>query len=242
MKIQVLALVALVVFLQGCSTATTAVDSAEELSASLFAPRHYGDAVYRVRLKELRRGGSMGEDEKAFTYDYIDVINANYGAYVAALTSGRAATNIAYDTLNLGLTGGAAVAGATSVKTALAALSTFFQGQKQSVDKNIFNDQAVFALTSVMEVRRTQVLTRIRKKMIEDDYTLGDALIDLDEFYRAGSMQNALQASFLNQAALPSPAPADPDGKVKNGAPGAATSGTASPQPQTVLPASTSPR
>lgn len=187
----------------GCTTMNKAVDASSTLASSLYAPAQYVDQGYRTRLGNLKRSGAMSDGEHAFISDYIDRINQNYNVYVTNLTSGKASTNIVYDSVNLGLTGGAAIATPASVKTGLAALSTFFQGQKQSIDKNLFSDQAIFALTSIMEIRRTEVLGRIRQSLLRTDYTLGSALIDLDEYYRAGTLQNALQASFLNQQRLP---------------------------------------
>lgn len=191
-----------VVAASGCASVEQAKQSASQLSASLYAPKHYMDEDFLARIKKIDRGVPIDSYGRAFVSDYLTQINHNYAVYVTNLTSGKASVNIAYDSLNLGLTGASAIAAPVATKTGLAALSTFFQGQKQSIDKNIFDDKAVFALNSIMELRRTEVLEKIRRSLLNSTYTLGDALLDIDEFYRAGSLQSALQAAFLNQQRL----------------------------------------
>lgn len=218
--------------LSGCGTigtAKTAKEAATGLSQNLFAPPTYIDDDYWIESQKADNYGTTGMTVKgkSVVYRYLSKINENYESYISHLTNGRAATNIAFDSTNLALTGSAAISTVSTVKTGLAALSTFFQGTKQSIDKNLFDDQATFALISVMEVRRTDVLKAIRTKLLRQDYAFGDAMLDLDEYYRAGTLQSALQASFLNQAS-PTPEPAGNTGaadKGNAGATGAASGG-----------------
>ena len=201
----------ILILLCGCQTTKDRIEEASKqirkTGGSLYSPTHYMNDERREALSLLsdELGKPLTTEGKGFTYNAIADINRDYGEYIDLLTVGRAVTNVYYDTLNLGLTGAATAVTPASTKTVLAGLSTFFQGQKQSVDKNIFDDKAIFALTSIMEVRRSQILTAITKKLNSSTYTLGEALIDLDSLYRAGSLQTALQAAFLNQSITPTP-------------------------------------
>ncbi|WP_157269761.1 hypothetical protein [Azohydromonas aeria] len=214
--------------LGGCSSIDKTNQAVSQLGASLYAPRHYMDENYSMRLSGLERGSAIDSKGREFLSDYLNKINYDYAMYVTNLTSGKASLNVTYDSTNLGLTGAAAVVTPVATKTAFAALSTFFQGQKQSIDKNIFDDKAVFALTSIMEIRRTEVLGKIRRSLLNKEYTLGDALLDLDEYYRSGTLQTALQASFLNQQRLDSgqPTSAAPAASAASGTAGAPSSVT----------------
>lgn len=172
---------------------------------SLYSPSHYLTPDRNKELQEISAelGEPLTPRGKAFVYSAIFDINKSYGEYIDVLTAGRASVNVFYDSLNLGLTGAATALNPVGTKTILAGLSTFFQGQKASVDKNIFDDKAIFALSSIMEVRRSQTLTTISTKLKADNnYNLGEALMDLDSLYKAGSLQTALQAAFLNQPAV----------------------------------------
>lgn len=200
-------LIVVLVLLSGCTSVTRFDEKARKLvkqGGSLYSPPHYMPGDGDDRTKELKGlyselGSPLSDDGKSFVYAAIIDINKNYVKYIDVLTAGRAGVNVMYDSLNLALTGAATVATPASTKTALAGLSTFFQGQKQSVDKNLFDDKAIFALTSIMEVRRSQILIILTEKLKSPTYTLGEAVFDLDSLYRAGSLQIALQAAFLNQ-------------------------------------------
>ncbi len=138
---------------------------------------------------------------RSLIYTCLQAINKNYGTYISVLTSDRAALEVGYDSLNLGLSGAATAFTPPLTKTVLSGLSTFFQGQRTSIDKNLFDEKAIFALTSIMEQRRTDVLSEFRKTLVDHPktYTVGDALLDLEDLYRAGTLLAALQASYLNQ-------------------------------------------
>ncbi|RJR15857.1 MAG: hypothetical protein C4581_10890 [Nitrospiraceae bacterium] len=185
----------------GC--ATTRIEKAAKAlgyaGGSLYSPPHYMSEELRTKLSSMNLGEKLDKESKGLVYQCITVINKNYGDYIDVLSQGRAGLNVIYDSVNLGLTGAATAFSPVVTKTILAGLSTFFQGQKKSIDENIFDDKVIFALTSIMEVRRSEVLKIIMKKLDSTTYLLGDALVDLDSLYRAGSLQIALQAAYLNQ-------------------------------------------
>lgn len=238
--------------LTGCSAVSRVDKAYETLSAaggSLYSPPSYmtDERVRNLKVLLPQLGKPLTDDGRSFIYSAIFDINRDYGAYIDVLTGGRAGVNVVYDSLNLGLTGAATAFTPTTTKTVLAGLSTFFQGQKQSIDKNLFDDKAMFALTSIMEVRRLQVLSFISKKLKEDtSYQFGEALIDLDSLYRAGSLQTALQAAFLNQRdpedanvkspPPPPPPPSPPAPPPPSPSPAPVPAPTPAPTPVPVLP------
>lgn len=233
----------LVALTTGCTTARTGLDSIQELGGSLFAPPNYKDAKYYDALGSLKPGAALDDTAASFVYRYLNVIDSNYEKYIAALTSGKAAINVGYDSTTLFLSGAATAFQPATTKTVLSGLSTFFQGQRQSIDKNFFDDRAMFALTAIMEIRRTEVLGALRRELLDEGTKLGDALITLGEYYRAGTLHSALQASYLNQQPAKAGAKTPAEGETQDkGKADKADKPAAEPQPAPRLPATTSVR
>jgi hypothetical protein len=213
--------IALLSLVTGCVSMGKAGEAARKgMSGSLYTPRNYADEEFGRQLRTLQDKGEATLDAPAgrqFVYDQIGVIGRDYQHYVDLLTSGRATLNILYDSTSLGLTGAAAIVSPAGTKSILAAIATFFGGQQKSVDKNLFDEKAIFVLTATTQVRRTKVLEKLRQSLKDyksNGYSFDEALIDVSELYQAGSLQTALQATFVTQVATtetgtpPSPAPA----------------------------------
>ena len=187
--------------LSGCATTSIGrtANALSKAGGSLYSPPYYMTEEVRDKLYSKKLGDPLDSDGRTLIYRCLVDINKNYGNYIDILTMGRAGVNILYDSLTLGLSGASTAFTPNSTKTVLSGLSTFFQGQKVSFDKNLFDDKVIFALTSIMEVRRADALITITRKLASADYLLGEALVDLESLYRAGCLQTALQAAYLNQ-------------------------------------------
>ena len=211
--------------LQGCTTVQTAGESTSQLAGSIYAPPGWDDDI-ATKTAGKNFGAPLDDISRGVIYDYLNKINRDYARYITALSSGHAAINVMYDSTNLALTGAAAISNSNPAKTAFAALSTFFQGQKQSMDKNMFDDKAIFALSSIMEIRRGEVLANIRRSLASKEYTLGEGLLDLNEYYRAGTLESALQAAYLNQQPAATASAQASTQKTSTGSGGTSSAGT----------------
>src|SRR5581483_4477642 len=233
----------------GCASNQSKFDQASDIlrkaGGSIYSPPYYLNEETCSNLPHLTQTDRLLDvqhhDELSQFYGCLGAVNRIYQKYIDALTEGRAVVNVYYDTLNLGLTGAAAVFTPLVTKTALSGLSTFFQGQKQSIDKNIFDDKAVFALTSIMEVRRSAVLLHIRSRLTQADYTMGEALLDVDDLYKAGTLQTSLLASYLNQPGQVQQTQSPAQQQGQHGQAGAAPSVSSVGGGTPPLPASTAP-
>jgi hypothetical protein len=89
----------------------------------------------------------------------------------------------------LGLT----TAGAMTGTAALSGIATGVVGSKEAFDKEILLDQAKNAIHTQMRALRQTVANRIRYGMKQsfDDYPLDSALIDIEEYYNAGTLLGA---------------------------------------------------
>jgi len=103
--------------------------------------------------------------------------------------------NLGTDLSQLALTGATAVVPLKETKTVLSAVSTGIGGAKGSVDKNLFFKQTMDVLLVKMKANRAEVLASIQKNMKDLDtqvYPLTAAILDLEAYYRAGTLPQAL--------------------------------------------------
>jgi hypothetical protein len=110
---------------------------------------------------------------------------------------------IGTDLSQLALTGASSVVPLKETKTVLSAIATGIGGAKGSVDKNLFFKQTMDVLLVKMKANRAEVLTSIQKKMKElgtDVYPLTAAMLDLEAYYRAGTLPQALIAIMEKSA------------------------------------------
>jgi hypothetical protein len=189
--------------------------------ATFFAPAYYGDAAFEKDYNEVKYllGTPIDKDGRAFVAKYIRTIDRNYAAYAVWLSSGRASIDVTYDSVGLATTGLSAISNVLAVKTGLAAIGTFAQGQKQSIDKNYYQGKVIFTLINVMEVSRTDIRGRLRRALQDDKYTVQQALFDLEEYYKAGTIDTALTAASVNTGTVP----ATPQSPASAAAPEAAS-------------------
>lgn len=89
----------------------------------------------------------------------------------------------------LGLT----TAGAMTGTAVLSGIATGIVGSKEAFDKEILVDQAATAIHTKMRALRQTVANRIRYQMTKsfDTYPLHTALLDIEEYYNAGTLLGA---------------------------------------------------
>ncbi len=81
-----------------------------------------------------------------------------------------------------------------AAKAALGAAITGVTGAKVSFDKNAYFAKTLPALVASMQASRKEVLLRIRKglELGDDKYPLTQALVDLEDYYNAGTIPGAI--------------------------------------------------
>lgn len=114
----------------------------------------------------------------------------------------RGRMNIAFDGALLATTGTAAVAGSESVARVLAALATGIAGLRESIDKELFFQQASSALLLLMEADIAEKEAKLRDGMAKGvgEYSLEDGIRDYNTFLLAGQLTDAIMA--LNEEAV----------------------------------------
>jgi hypothetical protein len=95
--------------------------------------------------------------------------------------------------VSLGLTGGATFAAETTANV-LAAAATGVTGTRAAYEKEVLAEKTVVAINTAMHTNRIKVEVRIRRGLQRpiEEYPLGLALSDLEDYYYAGTVLGAL--------------------------------------------------
>lgn len=139
---------------------------------------------------------------KAMSYSEALVVS-RYGSIRERLVSGRALSGVAFDALNLGLTGTVPIVNGERGKTILGALATGFLGLQNSIDKNVFQQQTTGALLSAMDtcVTRQRLVLAERRSLALARYDEYNAYADLVQLYGCTTTAGAVQELTETQAA-----------------------------------------
>ena len=128
-------------------------------------------------------------------YGRINVIDIRYHQFEAQLTGTRNSVSTGADLTVLILNGVGATTGSSAAKTALAAASGGVIGAKSTVSTDLFYEKTMPALVAQMRANRQQALVKIETGLGQtvDEYSLGEALNDVQAYYAAGSLPSAVQ-------------------------------------------------
>jgi hypothetical protein len=145
------------------------------------------DAMPDGPLKAARRN--------AILYEYIWLVDASYDSYEAKFFSGQAYVATAVDFSTMGLNAASAVTGTAALKSVLSVIAGGITGSNASYQKNFFDQQTREVVVGVMRSARLTQLAVIETGMASnsDAYTLQQGLLDVSEYYRAGTVIGALE-------------------------------------------------
>ena len=132
-----------------------------------------------------------------FVTERMYEIDLQYSVYFAKLTTDYQVGNLAGDLAILGLTASSTLAPAVVTKTVLSATSTAVTGAKAAVDKDVLLAQTIQIIQNQMETSRAHIKNNILANLSPTNktlYTYWEALSDLEDYYRAGTLPGALEA------------------------------------------------
>ena len=127
----------------------------------------------------------------------IYVIDYYYNQFRNEMRGVKPNSNIVTDIAVLGLDAADAINPAKRAKDVLLAISGGLTGPDTSVDKEDFYEEALPALISKMDSLRLERLVLIRQRMRygtqgDNPYTLGAAMIDVNNYFQAGTISGAI--------------------------------------------------
>ncbi len=205
------ALVLAALFLSACAGTTSGTHLASSGVDSDSRPEVINGEVLEMEKKYYVAGvidsynalaGNPGQ-QKAFRDEVINgriyVIDYYYSKFRNDVRGGaKPNTNLVTDIAVLGLDAADAINPAKRAKDILLAISGGLTGPESSVDKDNFYEEAVPALVSTMDSLRLERLVLIRQRMTygtqgDNPYTLGAALIDVNNYFQAGTLSGAIR-------------------------------------------------
>lgn len=139
-----------------------------------------------------------GDAKKILRNEIIDAriraYDIKFGQFEQNLYRFGIGTGIGTDWTSLIISGLVATTGGEATKSALGAANTALIGAKGSVDKQLFLEKSLPAISAQMIAQRTSVLVNIREGLSREvvDYSLFQGLSDLEQYRRAGTLMGAL--------------------------------------------------
>lgn len=121
-------------------------------------------------------------------------IDLSYYAYEANLTRERQEADFAAASSNIGLTAASVLAGPVMTKNILTGAAGAITGVNAAYDDKVLLNKTIQVLQVQMRAERNRIATKIYKsmKLSAADYTLGMAMSDVEDYYRAGTVPGAL--------------------------------------------------
>ena len=124
----------------------------------------------------------------------LRAIDLQFGLFEQELAREGVLMNVGSDWAVLGLSAAGAVVPAAGTKAILAAVSGGLTGGKASIDKNVFYEKTLSVLLGKMEAQRKETLVTIRRglELPTASYPLNQALMDVEDYYKAGTIPGAI--------------------------------------------------
>ena len=179
--------------LNGCASVSGYPDRSYDLKAELAALDTYHSPGIITTYN-----GKTGADKQNYRNEVVNArlraIDLHFNIFEQAVARENVIVNVGVDWAVLALGGATALAPLSATKSILGAVSGGITGAKGSVDKNIFYNKTMPVLLAKMEALRKEVLVRIREGLTHttSDYPLTQALVDLDDYYKAGTIPGAI--------------------------------------------------
>lgn len=171
-----------------------------EFSSSKVRKHSYLTKDFRKDYDGAKDQGAAGEPTARRERDQIlgelmFIIDSDHGKFERSLRGGKTSFDLFSDFALLGLTGAAAVTGGAETKAILAAIATGVKGAELSVNKRVFQDQAIEAIQAQMRsaqlLRKSQIIQSMAKPTTK--YTLDMGLSDIVQYFYDGTLARAFQ-------------------------------------------------
>jgi len=148
-----------------------------------------------------------------FVVGRLTLYNLQYLKYISQFSLDAATVDSALDITKIGVDLATTVTGTAETKSILGAISTGLTGSRLSLEKNFFEQKTVQALVSQMNAQRKAALVPIVEGLAQDTnkYPITTAIVDLYNYYGAGTLQGALQGIQEDASAKGSKAQFDID-------------------------------
>jgi hypothetical protein len=141
---------------------------------------------------------AAGPESKArrdeFVVGRLSLYNLEYIKFVQQFYLSSAQINSIIDITNIGLGLAATLVEPAVTKSILAAIATGLTGTRLSIERNFFQQRTIEVLVTQMNAQRTAALVPIQQGLTRsvEQYPLALAIVDLNAYYEAGTIQGAI--------------------------------------------------
>lgn len=176
--------------LSGCAAMRGYPERSNDLESDLTALRPYFDP------KTIQAGGESRKWRDEVVNSQIRAIDLQFTTFSQELVKESVGLNTVVDLTVIGLGAATGVIDGETTKSVLGVLSGGITGMKGVIDKDVFYSKTMPVLLAQMEAQRKVQLAKIRTGLSLDTrrYPLSAAQVDIEEYYKAGSIPGALQA------------------------------------------------
>lgn len=189
-EIVFLAAVIATLFLAGCVT------SSENQALRMVYQQHTKAVVASLTQSSSDPFSASNEFDRNRTIrQVIYLIDRNYEVWEKRIYERKAGSDFIGTVSVLGLNAAGALTGGIETKAILAAISGGIEGTRTAVDKDLLQGQNTLAIISKMRELRSARLTPLLNGMKRaiGAYPMEQAVVDLGEYYNAGTFTVALQ-------------------------------------------------
>jgi len=169
----------------------------------------YQSTVVKTLIQKYSKPEAIPTDPSKLTADQrnnimedlIFLIDVNYHQFESDLFLGRGLFDTTTDLAIIALGAAGALVDASGTQAILAAISSTIGGGRVSINKNFFREQSTNALISTMRATRKTKLKIIRdaETLTLSDYPISRALVDIVDYYNAGTIVGAFE-SIVSEA------------------------------------------
>ena len=136
------------------------------------------------------------EGRNEFIAARLTLYNLEYLQFISQFQLTRAQADSAFDITTIGVNLAGSLVGSAATKSILAAIAAGLGQSRTSLEKNFYDTETTSALITAMNAQRKTALVPIVAGMSNDpsQYPLSSAIVDLEAYQQAGTIQGALQA------------------------------------------------
>ena len=151
---------------------------------------------YYAHLPETKEG------RNEFIAARLTLYNLEYLQFISQFQLTRAQADSVFDITTIGVNLATSLVGSAATKSILAAVAAGLGQSRTSLEKNFYNTETTSALITAMNAQRKAALVPIVAGMSNEpgQYPLSSAIVDLEAYQQAGTIQGALQAVQADSA------------------------------------------
>lgn len=182
-----------ILLLTGCASIEGYPDRSVDVEAELSSLIGYFQPEVIKNYNEKKNESEKRIYRDEVVHGRIRAINLQFNEFLKKISKESKSLDIGADSIVLLLSGAGAIVPATSTQAILAATSGAVTGIKSSIDEKVYYEKTISALISQMIATRKTILASIYMGLDLDTtkYPLMKALIDIEDYYQAGTLLGA---------------------------------------------------